>query len=108
MIRMGLLGAGRIGRIHGHNVAAHPGAELVAVADALMPAAEALAAETSAKVASIDAIIADRNIDAVLICTPDRHAFRPHRGAQRRPARPCSAKSRSISARIASAPAWPS
>jgi myo-inositol 2-dehydrogenase/D-chiro-inositol 1-dehydrogenase len=75
MIRMGLLGAGRIGRIHGHNVAAHPGAELVAVADALMPAAEALAAETSAKVASIDAIIADRNIDAVLICTPtDMHS----------------------------------
>ncbi len=75
MIRMGLLGAGRIGRIHGHNVAAHPGAELVAVADALPSAAETLAAETGAKVASIDAIIADRNIDAVLICTPtDMHS----------------------------------
>ncbi|MCP8937692.1 inositol 2-dehydrogenase [Alsobacter sp. SYSU M60028] len=75
MIRMGLLGAGRIGRIHGHNVAAHPRAELVAVADAVAQAAEALAAETNARVASIDAIVGDPNIDAVLICTPtDMHA----------------------------------
>ena len=39
---------------------------------------------SGAKVASIDAIIADRDIDAVLICTPDRHACRPHRGGRAR------------------------
>jgi myo-inositol 2-dehydrogenase/D-chiro-inositol 1-dehydrogenase len=75
MIRMGLLGAGRIGRIHGSNVAAHPGASLVAVADALPQAAQTLAAETGSKVASIEAIIADKDIDAVVICTPtDMHS----------------------------------
>jgi myo-inositol 2-dehydrogenase/D-chiro-inositol 1-dehydrogenase len=72
---MGLLGAGRIGRIHGSNVAAHPGASLVAVADALPDAARKLAAETGSKVASIEAIIADKDIDAVVICTPtDMHS----------------------------------
>ncbi|MFO1149230.1 MAG: inositol 2-dehydrogenase [Alsobacter sp.] len=75
MIRMGLLGAGRIGRIHGSNVAAHPGASLVSVADALPEAARTLAAETGSKVASIEAIIADKDIDAVVICTPtDMHS----------------------------------
>src|SRR4051812_20396496 len=33
MIRIGLLGAGRIGQIHGRNVAAHAQAKLVGVAD---------------------------------------------------------------------------
>ncbi|WP_293860788.1 inositol 2-dehydrogenase [uncultured Alsobacter sp.] len=75
MLRVGLLGAGRIGKIHGGNVAAHAGATLVAVADAVPAAAESLAAATGAKVASIDAIIADKAIDAVVICTPtDMHA----------------------------------
>jgi myo-inositol 2-dehydrogenase/D-chiro-inositol 1-dehydrogenase len=75
MLRIGLLGAGRIGRIHGGNVAAHAGAALVAVADALPAAAESLAAATGAKVASIEAIVADPGIDAVLVCTPtDMHA----------------------------------
>jgi len=34
-MRIGLLGAGRIGRIHGGNIAAHPRASLAAVADAV-------------------------------------------------------------------------
>ena len=33
MIRIAVLGAGRIGRIHGRNAASHPDARLVAVAD---------------------------------------------------------------------------
>lgn len=75
MIRMGLLGAGRIGRIHGANVAAHPGARLVAVADAAPEAARKIAGETGSEVASIAAIIADKNIDAIVICTPtDMHS----------------------------------
>ncbi|MBK9082226.1 MAG: inositol 2-dehydrogenase [Rhizobiales bacterium] len=74
-MRFGLLGAGRIGRIHGGNVAAHPKAELAAVADADAKAASALAAEHGARVATIDEIVADKSVDAVLICTPtDMHA----------------------------------
>ena len=34
MVRFGLLGAGRIGNIHGSNIAAADGAKLVALADA--------------------------------------------------------------------------
>jgi myo-inositol 2-dehydrogenase/D-chiro-inositol 1-dehydrogenase len=75
VIRIGLLGAGRIGRIHGLNVVARPDGELAAVADALPEAASALARYTGAKVASAEAIIADKTIDALLICTPtDTHA----------------------------------
>jgi len=75
MLNIGLLGAGRIGRIHGSNVAAHPGARLVAVADASEAAAQAISAQTGAKVAGIEAILADTAIQAVVICTPtDMHA----------------------------------
>jgi myo-inositol 2-dehydrogenase/D-chiro-inositol 1-dehydrogenase len=74
-MRFGLLGAGRIGRIHGMNVAARPDATLAAVADASAEAAASLAREAGAKVASIEAILSDGAIDAVLICTPtDTHA----------------------------------
>ncbi len=75
MVRMGLLGAGRIGQIHGRNIAAHPGAELTAIADALPSAAEALAKETGGRVATIEAVLDDPQIDAVVIATPtDTHA----------------------------------
>lgn len=75
MLRIGLLGAGRIGQIHGRNIAAHRDAELVAVADALPEAAQALAADTGSRVASINAILADEGIDAVVVATPtDTHA----------------------------------
>lgn len=74
-MRVGLLGAGRIGRIHGLNVAQHKDAQLVAIADVHVDAAASLAAETGAKTSSIEAIINDPSIDAVLICTPtDLHA----------------------------------
>ena len=74
-MRFGLLGAGRIGQIHGANIAARNDARLVAVADAAPQAAAALAARTGAAVASAEAILADAGIDAVLVCTPtDMHA----------------------------------
>ena len=74
-MRFGLLGAGRIGQIHGANIAARSDAKLVAVADASPQAAAALAARTGAAVASAEAILTDASIDAVLVCTPtDMHA----------------------------------
>ena len=47
----------------------------MAVADAMAPAAEAIAAQYGCDVRSIDAILAAKDIDAVVICTPtDTHA----------------------------------
>lgn len=69
-MRIAVLGAGRIGRIHGLNVASRPGVELVAVADPLAPAAEALAKATGAEVRSVEAAATAKDVDAVVICTP--------------------------------------
>jgi myo-inositol 2-dehydrogenase/D-chiro-inositol 1-dehydrogenase len=75
MIRIGLLGAGRIGQIHGRNVAAHPNATLVAIADAIPRSALALAKATRSATLSVDELILAKNIDAVMICTStDTHA----------------------------------
>jgi myo-inositol 2-dehydrogenase / D-chiro-inositol 1-dehydrogenase len=75
MLRFGLLGAGRIGSIHGRNVAASANARLIAIADADQVAARRLADVAGAEVRSVDEIIAATDIDAVLICTPtDTHA----------------------------------
>ena len=74
-LRFGLLGAGRIGKVHAKAISASPGAELVAVADAMAPAAQAIAAQYGCDVRSIDAILAAGDIDAVVICTPtDTHS----------------------------------
>ena len=59
MLTMALLGAGRIGQIHGRNAADNPRATLAAIADADAKAAESLAAATGARVATIDAIMDD-------------------------------------------------
>ncbi|QEN87125.1 inositol 2-dehydrogenase [Labrys sp. KNU-23] len=70
MVRLAVLGAGRIGKIHGRNAALHPQARLISVSDPHQPSAEALAAETGARVSTIDEAIAASDVDAVLICTP--------------------------------------
>ncbi len=82
-LRFGLLGAGRIGRIHAGNIAAHPRATLVAVADASEAAAQDTAAAYGAEVRTIDAILSASDIDAVAICTPtDTHADLIERAAR--------------------------
>ena len=74
-LRFGLLGAGRIGKVHARAISGDAGATLVAVADAMAPAAQAIAAQYGCEVRSIDAILAASDIDAVVICTPtDTHA----------------------------------
>jgi myo-inositol 2-dehydrogenase/D-chiro-inositol 1-dehydrogenase len=74
-MKFGIIGAGRIGKIHAANVAARADCEARFVADADAAAAEALARTTGAAVASIDEIIGAADVDAVAICTPtDMHA----------------------------------
>ena len=103
-MRFGIIGAGRIGKIHGGNVAARPDSQVVLVADADPAAAAALAKATGAKVGAVDAILAAKDVDAVAICSPtDTHADLIERAARR--ARRSSARSRSTSMPSASAPA---
>ena len=74
-VRFGLLGAGRIGKVHAKAVAGDPGARLVAVADAFEKAAKALASAYGADIRTIDEIEKAADVDAVVICTPtDTHA----------------------------------
>ena len=74
-MRFGIIGAGRIGKIHASNVAARKDCEVRLIADADRAAAESLSAATGARVAEIDAILASNEIDAVAICAPtDMHA----------------------------------
>ncbi|MGL4319712.1 MAG: Gfo/Idh/MocA family oxidoreductase, partial [Paracoccaceae bacterium] len=74
-IRFGLLGAGRIGKVHAKAIHADGNATLVAVADAMPLAATNIADAYGCEVRTIDAILAAKDIDAVVICTPtDTHA----------------------------------
>ena len=75
VVRFGLLGAGRIGKVHAKAVSANAGARLMAVADAMAPAAKAIADQYGCEVRSVEAILAANDVDAVVICTPtDTHA----------------------------------
>ncbi len=69
-VNFGVLGAGRIGRVHARAITNDAGAKLVAVADAMPAAAQAIADQYGCAVSTIDAILADKSIDAVVICTP--------------------------------------
>ncbi|MGD9915682.1 MAG: inositol 2-dehydrogenase [Rhizobiaceae bacterium] len=74
-VRFALLGAGRIGKVHAKAVGSNADARLVAVADAFEKPAQELAAAWGAEVRTIDAILAAKDVDAVIICTPtDTHA----------------------------------
>jgi myo-inositol 2-dehydrogenase / D-chiro-inositol 1-dehydrogenase len=74
-MRFGIIGAGRIGKIHASNVAARKDCEVRLIADADRAAAESLSEATGGRVAEIDAILASHEIDAVAICAPtDMHA----------------------------------
>lgn len=76
MIRVAVLGAGRIGQIHAANVAANPRATLVAVADPVQAAARTLASKLGCEASTdAEALIARSDVDAVVIGTPsDTHA----------------------------------
>ncbi len=74
-LKVGMFGAGRIGQVHARSVAAHARSRLVAVSDPNRQAAEALAEEHGARILSGDDLLADKDIDAIVIAAPtDTHA----------------------------------
>ena len=70
MLRIAVLGCGRIGQMHAANVARHPRATLVAVYDVNAQAAGTVARALGVKAAGSAAeVFADANVDAVLVAT---------------------------------------
>ena len=75
MLNIAQIGAGRMGRIHAANIAAHPQTMLRYVADPDGRAARALACACGGEAVDLDAIFADDEIDAVVVASPtDTHA----------------------------------
>ncbi len=75
MLKVGLLGAGRIAGVHATAISSHPQSELVAVSDFYPETAQKLADQYGAAARTTDEIIADQQIDAVLIATStDTHS----------------------------------
>ncbi|MDG2284019.1 MAG: inositol 2-dehydrogenase [Alphaproteobacteria bacterium] len=82
MIRLAILGAGRIGAVHAGNATASSEIELVGVADIVDSAAAALSERLGIPVLGVDAVFEDPSIDAVLIATAtDTHADLSERAA---------------------------
>ena len=70
MVAFAVLGCGRIGRMHARNLARHPRAELLAVYDIASQSAADTARELGVRAAaSVDEILGDKSIEAVLIAT---------------------------------------
>lgn len=70
MLRFAVLGCGRIGRMHARNLARHKRAELISVFDIAHKAAADTAAELGVvAAATVDEILADARVQAVLIAT---------------------------------------
>ncbi|TIM63462.1 MAG: inositol 2-dehydrogenase, partial [Mesorhizobium sp.] len=76
MLRIAVLGCGRIGRMHAANIAAHPRAELATVYDIDESSAKAVAARHDVRASgSADEVFASADVDAVLVATvTDTHA----------------------------------
>ncbi len=82
MKNVALFGAGRIGRIHGSNIAALPGVKLKYVCDPVGDSAAQLAAQLGASVSTPDAVFADASIDVVAVAAPtDTHSDLINRAA---------------------------
>jgi myo-inositol 2-dehydrogenase / D-chiro-inositol 1-dehydrogenase len=69
MFKIALLGAGRIGKIHAANAAAHPELTLSHVVDPVAEAAQATAQATGAEIASLDAVLADASVAGVIVAS---------------------------------------
>jgi myo-inositol 2-dehydrogenase/D-chiro-inositol 1-dehydrogenase len=83
MHKIALIGAGRIGRIHAANVAAHPELHLAYVVDPIADAAKSAAASFDAKTADLDSALSDAGIAGVIVASStDTHLDFSLRAAQ--------------------------
>ena len=83
MLKLGILGCGRIGQVHALAIRGMDTAKVTAVADAFEAPARALAEKTGAAQMTADALIQSDDVDAVIICTPtDTHFDLIHMAAQ--------------------------
>ncbi len=74
-VRLGLLGAGRIGKTHARSIADNAEANLAAVADPDEAAVAAVVQATGTRATSVEELLGDSVIEGVLIATPtDLHA----------------------------------
>jgi myo-inositol 2-dehydrogenase/D-chiro-inositol 1-dehydrogenase len=70
MIKIAVLGCGRIGRMHALNIAAHPQAVVAGVFDVNRSAADEIGALLGVRVfETAEAVFGDGNVDAVLVAT---------------------------------------
>lgn len=70
MVRIAVLGCGRIGRMHAANIAAHPRAQLAGVFDVHRPAAEEVSSGLGTRLfGSASSAIESGDVDAVLIAS---------------------------------------
>ena len=69
MLRIGVVGCGRIGQVHALSIQQTPHAELVAVADASMDVSGAAAQRFGVESRDVGEILSARDIDAVVIAT---------------------------------------
>ncbi len=75
MIDIAVIGAGRIGQIHAANLHQHTAANLRCIIDVSATAAAQLAERCATEVGSLDAMLADKSIQAVVIASStDTHA----------------------------------
>ena len=71
MVRLGLIGCGRIGRVHADSIDVHPRAELAHVYDPLEVAAREVGTPFGAPWGTdVNAVIDDPSIDAVVVASP--------------------------------------
>jgi predicted dehydrogenase len=73
-LRVGVVGAGRMGRIRSLSAKAHPQSELVEVVDTIAEHARSLAVETGCRAGDDwQKLIEREDVDAVIVATPHKH-----------------------------------
>lgn len=83
MHKIALIGAGRIGRIHAANVAAHPELQLAYVIDPVADSAKSVAESYGAKTADLDGALSDASLSGVIVASStDTHLDFSLRAAQ--------------------------
>jgi myo-inositol 2-dehydrogenase/D-chiro-inositol 1-dehydrogenase len=72
-VKVGIIGAGRIGEIHGDNLSRHPAVSAIIVTDAILAQSQRVAASCGADIVEDSAELLE-SVDAVVIATPaDTH-----------------------------------